>query len=88
MHINNSQLSSRSSSLKQLMTPGYVALELISDTGTYLTPTKASDIYSFAILAYEVAFCCDPWPTVSMQLIKSVRKGYRPVIPHNASKFI
>ena len=88
MHINNSQLSSRSSSLKQLMTPGYVAPELISDTGTYLTPTKASDIYSFAILAYEVAFCCDPWPKVSMQLIESVRKGYRPVIPHNASKFI
>lgn len=88
MNINNSQMSSRSLSLKQLMTPGYVAPELISDTGTYLTPTKASDIYSFAILAYEVAFCCDPWPKVSMQLIESVRKGYRPQIPSNASKFM
>jgi len=56
----------------QLMTPCYVAPELISDTRAYLTPTKASDIYSFGILAYEVAFCCDPWPKVSMQLIESV----------------
>ena len=76
MHINSNQLSSRSSSLKQLMTPGYLAPELISDTGSYLNPTKASDVYSFAILAYEVAFCCDPWPNVSMQLIDSVRRGY------------
>ena len=88
MHINSKQLSSKSSSLKQLMTPGYLAPELISDTGSYLNPTKASDVYSFAILAYEVAFCCDPWPNVSMQLIDSVRRGYRPVIPDNASKFM
>ena len=70
------------------MTPGYVAPELISDMGTYVAPTKASDIYSFAILSYEVAFCCDPWPKVSMQLIESVRKGYRPVIPSDAPKFM
>ena len=59
MH-NSSQLS-RSSSLKQLKTPGYVAPELISDMGTYVAPTEASDIYSFATLSYEVAFCCDTW---------------------------
>ena len=89
MHINANQLSSsRSSSLKQLMTPGYLAPELISETGNYLHPTKASDVYSFAILAYEVAFCCDPWPKVSMQLIDAVRRGYRPVIPNDASKFM
>ena len=88
MHINSNQLSSKSSSLKQLMTPGYLAPELISDTGSYLNPTKASDVYSFAILAYEVAFRCDPWPNVTMQLIDSVRKGYRPIIPNNGSKFM
>ena len=59
------------------MTPGYLAPELISDMGSYLNPTKASDVYSFAILAYEVAFCYDPWLNVSMQLIDSVRRGYR-----------
>lgn len=64
MHINSNQLSSRSSSLKQQMTPGYLASELVSDTGSYLKPTKASGVYSFAILTYEVAFCCDPWPNV------------------------
>ena len=70
------------------MTPGYLAPELISDKGSYLNPTKASDVYSFAILAYEVAFCCDPWPNVSMQLYDSVRRGYRPIIPSNSLKFM
>ena len=85
MHIDNSLLSSKSSSLKQLMTPGYLAPELIDNMGSCLTPMKASDIYAFAILAYEVTFCCNPWPNVSMQLIESVRKGLRPVIPSDAS---
>ena len=85
---NASQFSARSSSLKQLMTPGYLALELISDMGDYLNPTKASDIYSFSILSYEVAFIREPWPNVSIKLIDSVRKGFRPVIPSNASKFV
>ena len=51
------QLLSRSSSLKQLITLGYLAPELISDSDSFLNPTKASDVYSFGILAYEVAFC-------------------------------
>ena len=70
------------------MTPGYLAPELISDVGSYLHPTKASDIYSFSILAYEVAFIREPWPAVNMQLIESVRRGIRPVVPNNASTFI
>ena len=82
------QFSSRSTSFKQLMTPGYSAPELISDAGGYLDLNKASDIYSFSVLAYEVAFVREPWPIVSMQLIDSVRRGHRPVIPDNASRFI
>ena len=86
---NASQFSARSSSLKQLMTPGYLALELISDVGNYLDPTKASDIHSFVfILSYKVSFTREPWPSVSLKLSDSVRKGYRPIIQVNASKFI
>ena len=70
------------------MMPGYLAPELISHVGNYLDRTKASDINSFSILSYEVAYTREPWPNVSMQLIDSVRKGYRPVIPGNASKFV
>ena len=40
-----SQLSSRSSSLKQFMTPGYLAPELISDVGDRFPPNKPSDIF-------------------------------------------
>ena len=54
------QFSSWSSSLKQLMMPEYLALELISDLGSHLDPTKASDIYSVSILAYKVALTCEP----------------------------
>ena len=70
------------------MTSGYLAPELISDVDSYLHPTKASDIYLFSILAYEVAFIHEPWPAVNMQLIESVRRGNRPVVPNNASTFI
>ena len=58
------------------MTPRYLAPELISDVGNYLDSTKASDIYSFSILSYEIAFTREPWPSVSMKLIDSVRKRY------------
>ena len=83
-----SQLSFRSSSLKQFMTPGYLAPELISDVGDHLPPNKPSDIYSFGILTYEVYFCTEPWPNVSMQLLNAVKRGHRPVIPANGSKGI
>ena len=65
-----------------------LAPELISDIGSYLHPTKVSDIYSFSILAYEVAFIREPWPAVNMQLIESVRRGNRPVVPNNASTLV
>lgn len=45
--LYSSHLSSRSSSLKQLMTPGYAAPEFCSADGVPLAPTKPSDIYSF-----------------------------------------
>ena len=39
-------LSSKSVTIKQLMTPAYMALELFSNDGSYIQPTKSSDIYS------------------------------------------
>ena len=52
---NNSLQTSHSTTMKQLMTPGYMAPELLPDqTGVSLRPSKASDMYSFAILAYEL----------------------------------
>ena len=81
----NSQISSKSSSLRQLMTPGYLAPELISDNGSRRQSTKPSDVYSFGILSFEVYFCCEAWPpNVSMQLLDAVRRGHRPAIPNDA----
>ena len=85
-HIYSSSRSS--SSLRQLMTPGYAAPELLSDVGSRLQPTNKSDIYSFGILAYEVIFQKEAWANVSFQLITSVKTGYRPSIPNNASHFL
>ena len=47
---------SRSSCLRQLMTPGYIAPELFSSMGNRLQPTAESDMYSFGILAHEIFF--------------------------------
>ena len=55
----NSQISSKSSSLRQLMTPGYLAPELISDNGSHRQSTKPSDVYSFGILSFEVYFAVE-----------------------------
>ena len=49
--------SSKSVSIKQLMTPAYMAPELFSNDGSYIQPTKSSDIYFLGILAYEVLRC-------------------------------
>ena len=76
--------SKSSSSLWQLMTPGYAAPEMFSDVGSHLQPTYKSNIYSFGILAYEVVFQKEAWPNVTFQLITSVKAGYRPSIPSNA----
>ena len=78
------QQSSRSTTLKQLMTPGYMAPELLPSENLSLLalpPNKATDIYAFAIMAYEVVFTKQAWPNVSMALMASVKQGLRPEIP-------
>ena len=44
--------------------------ELFGSMGNCLQPTAESGIYSFGILAYEIAFQKEPWPKVSFQLVK------------------
>ena len=67
------------------MTPGYLAPELIGDSGSHRQSTKPSDVYSFGILTFEVYFCCEAWPpNVSMQLLDAVRHGHRPTFPIDA----
>ena len=61
-----SQASSRSASFKQLMISGYLAPELIGDVGKHLPPNKLSDMYSLGILSYEVYFCEELWPIISI----------------------
>ena len=56
--------------------------------GDCLRPTAASDMYSFTILAYEIAFQKEEWPNVSFQLINAVKSGYRPVIPGDAPQVL
>ena len=78
------QQSSHSTTLKQLMTPGYMAPELLpSDNLALLAlpPNKATDIYAFAVMAYEVVFAKEAWPNVSMALMTNVKHGLRPDIP-------
>ena len=80
------QRSSHSTTLKQLMTPGYMAPELLPNYSTNalpVRPNKASDIYPFAILSYEVVCCKSAWSNVSMTLIDSVQNGFRPSFPTN-----
>jgi len=79
----SSQRSSHSTTMKQLMTPGYMAPELLSTDALSLRPNKASDIYAFAILAYELVCCKPAWCNVSMALIDNVRHGLRPAFPSN-----
>ena len=78
------QQSSHSTTLKQLMTPGYMAPELLpSNCHGLLTipPNKTTDIYAFGVMAYEVVFDKPAWPNVSMALMSSVKNGLRPEIP-------
>ena len=77
------QRSSHSTTMKQLMTPGYMSPELLSNGAFPLRPNKASGIYAFSILAYELVCCKPAWCNVSMALIDNVRHGLRPVFPTN-----
>ena len=67
---------SRSSSLQQLMTPGYLAPELFGSMGNCVQPTAESDMHSFGILAYEIAFQKEAWPNVSFQLLNAVNLDF------------
>jgi len=91
-YVANVSQTSHSVTLKQLMTPGYMAPELFPNprvsSCSAKKPTKASDIYSFAILAYEVVNRCQAWKDVHITLIESVRSGQRPVIPENADQWV
>lgn len=84
----NTEMSSKSVSLKQLMTPAYTAPELFSIDGCNVHATKASDIYSLGILAYEIILGLEPWKTVSINLINKDKHSYWPVIPENAPQII
>jgi len=57
------QQSSHSTTLKQLMTPGYMAPELYSSSFDSLPmqQSNASDIYAFAILSYELICSRPAW---------------------------
>ena len=84
-----SHLSSKSASFNQLMTPGYLAPELIGDVNfSIMQPTTKSDVYSLAILIYEVYFLKEPWPVVSMQFLSAIQSGHRPAIPDSAPQCI
>lgn len=79
----NAQVSSKSVSLKQLMTPAYMAPELLGDNGCQNQPTIASDIYSLGILGYEVILRLNQWKHVTIDLIDQVKQGHHPVLPDN-----
>ena len=48
----NACASSKSISVKQLMTPAYMVPELFSNEGCYQSPMRASDIYSLGSYVY------------------------------------
>ena len=82
------QQSSHSTTLKQLMTPGYMAPELYPSSINSLPvqPSKASDIYAYGVLSYEVICSRPAWQNVSMSLLDSVRNGFRPAFSQDVDK--
>ena len=91
-YMANPSQTSHSMTLKQMMTPGYMAPEVFPNQGaagcSTQKPSKASDIYSFAIMAYEVVFLCQAWDNVHIALMESVKQGQRPVIPSEADEWV
>ena len=80
-------LSSKSASFKQLMTPGYLAPELIENVNFSMQPTTKSDVYSLAILIYEVFvrnLACSIYATPQC----CTKCGHRPTIPDNSPQCI
>ena len=50
--------------------------------------SKASDIYSFALLADELVHQQQAWENVNMGLIESVRNGQRPMISSHLDSWL
>ena len=76
--------SSHSTTLKQLMTPGCMAPELLPNCLTDalpVRPNKTSDIYAFSILSYEVVCCKSAWSNVSLTLLDNIQNGLQPSFP-------
>ncbi|RHZ85409.1 hypothetical protein Glove_66g127 [Diversispora epigaea] len=65
----------------------YIAPELLSGDEEY---TKAADMYSFGIIAYEIVTCFPPYPDIphDKYLAMKICNGLRPKIPFNTPKLI
>ena len=56
--------------------------------GKCLQPKAESDMHSFGILGYEIAFQKEAWQNVSFQLLNAVKSGYRSAIPSDVPKIL
>jgi len=66
-----------------------MAPELLpGQTSMTIRPSKASDIYSFAVLAYELVHQTQAWENIHIALIDNVRKGQRPGISPNTETWL
>lgn len=70
------------------MTPSYMAPELFpsSMNSSPVQPSKASDIYAFGVLSYEVICSRPAWQNVSMSLLESVCNNFRPSFPQGVDE--
>ena len=84
------QQSSHSTTLKQLMTPGYMAPELYPSSVNSLPvqPSVASDIYAFGVLSYELICSRPAWQNVPMFLLDSFRNGFCPSFSQAVNKVL
>jgi len=72
------------------MTPGYMAPELypLSVNSRPVQPSKASDVYAFAVLSYEVICSRPARQNISISLLDSVQNGFRPSFPCDVDKLL